>query len=100
MVQSSLWTPDASQLRQWLDDVEFGGGGSQPVALAEALLEAASLFELPSTLQPGGAVQSHCLVCMVSDPSTAPVAWPLPTLSGQVRSWGAGLLRVWRGRSG
>lgn len=101
VVQSSLWTQDASTLRQWLDDVEFCGGGNQPVALAEALLEAAALLELPTALEPpaqgpGAGVpaqqqlKSRCLVCMVSEPSTNAVAWPYPSAYGQVRA-GRGL---------
>lgn len=86
VVQSSLWAQEASQLRQWLDDVPFTGGGQQPVALAEALLEAACLFELPCGLQaPGGAaVQRHCLVCMVSDPAPGVVSWPFPPPQAKV----------------
>ncbi len=88
VVQASHWTQDVSQLRQWLDDVQFSGGGGQPVTLGEALLEAAALLELPSTLSiaPGApALQAHCLVCMVSDPSAAAVPWPYPSVYGKVR---------------
>ncbi|GAB4820614.1 hypothetical protein N2152v2_007660 [Parachlorella kessleri] len=77
---------DVSQLRQWLDDVDFCGGGGQPVALGEALLELAAMLELPTSLglAPGSPpVQAHCLVCMVSDPAALAVPWPYPSAYGQ-----------------
>lgn len=75
-VESSFgWLSSVDQFRCLLEDVEFVGGGGQPVALAEALLEAASLFALPA---PGAAPppQQHCLVCLASDPAVRPVPWP------------------------
>ena len=61
--------------RQLLDggSLECAGGGGQPVALAEALLEAAALFTLPGG---GSTCQQHCLVCLASEPAVQPVAWP------------------------
>ncbi|KAL4457855.1 hypothetical protein ABPG75_012720 [Micractinium tetrahymenae] len=81
-----------------LDSLSFAGGGGQPVALAEALLEAASLFACAA---PGGGAasagaaptcQQHCLVFLASEPAPQPVPWPfaedscLASLSGLVTS--------------
>lgn len=80
-VESSGWVADVQAFRQLLEGVQLSGGGRQPVALAEALAEAAALF----ALQQGGAAgggeappQQHCLVCIASDPAPHPVAWPYP----------------------
>lgn len=76
-----------------LDSLRFTGGGGQPVALAEALLEAASLF----ACAPGGsgagaggaapACQQHCLVFLASEPAPQPVPWPFAGDCCMVSQW-------------
>lgn len=82
-VESCLgWWSGASTAHfraQLLDSLSFSGGGGQPVALAEALLEAASLFaSAPAGIgaAAGSACQQHCLVFLASDPAPQPVPWP------------------------
>lgn len=79
-VESSLgWVASVPQFRALLGGLQFSGGGGQPVALAEALAEAAALFALQrpaAAAAPGAACQQHCLVCLTSDPAPHPVLWP------------------------
>lgn len=76
-VQSTLgWCSGTAQLRQLVECLEFVGGGGQPVALAEALLEAAGLFCLPSSSISASGCQQHCLVCLATEPASCPVPWP------------------------
>lgn len=82
-MESSLWTEDVQVLRQWLDLIDFAGGGSQTVSLAPALLDAASLFALPTCLSRAGA-QCHCIVSCVSEPSKTLVPWPVASDCMQV----------------
>lgn len=79
-VESSAWVADVPTFRRLLEGLRFVGGGRQPVALAEALAEAAALFSLPPSWSGGGtaAWQQHCLVCFASEPSMHPVPWPYP----------------------
>jgi len=91
VVESSLaWCSSVAQFRRQLENLGFAGGGNQPVGLAEALLEAASLFACGSSSAGGGgsgssaAVQQHCLVCLASDPGTQPVPWPFAEDCGVV----------------
>lgn len=74
-VESGLRWFSVDRFRSLLSDLEFVGGGHQPVALAEALLEAASLFALPP-ISP--APQQHLIVCIASEPATLPVPWSHP----------------------
>ncbi|KAI3436786.1 hypothetical protein D9Q98_006197 [Chlorella vulgaris] len=77
-VESSIgWTSDADEQQRLLGDAQFiGGGGSSPVALAEALLEVAALFAIADASPDAAAPQQHCLVCITSDPAVHPVPWP------------------------
>lgn len=87
-VESSGWVADIPAFRQLLDGAQRSGGGRQPVALAEALAEAAALFALKQGGAAGGgdaAPLQHCLVCIASDPATHPVAWPYPEDSCQAK---------------
>ncbi|KAL4424960.1 hypothetical protein ABPG77_002845 [Micractinium sp. CCAP 211/92] len=87
-VESSLGWWSGGSVAQFrthlLDSLTFSGGGGQAVALAEALLEAASLFACPPAVSGGGAAgaapacQQHCLVFLASDPAPQPVTWPFP----------------------
>lgn len=48
-------------------------------SVAEALVEAAYLYQCPSALVPDGRSAScHCLALVASEPSKIPVPWPIP----------------------
>lgn len=89
-VESSIgWTSDADEQQRLLGDAQFiGGGGSSPVALAEALLEVAALFAIADASPDAAAPQQHCLVCMTSDPAVHPVPWPCAEDCDMVRARG------------
>ena len=95
-VESPLgWCRGVGHFRRQLLDggsLECAGGGGQPVALAEALLEAAALFTLPGG---GSTCQQHCLVCLASEPAVQPVAWPFFQDCTMVSSTGTGI--AWDG---
>lgn len=88
-VESVLgWCASVQQFRRLLDSLEFvGGGGRQPVALAEALAETAALFAAADAGGGGGQWQQHCLVCLASEPAVQPVRWPFPEDCCMVRAW-------------
>ena len=74
-VESSLtWCAGVLPFRALLAGLRFEGGGGQPVALADALLEAAALFACAGSGAPPP--PQHCLVWLASDPATRPVPWP------------------------
>ena len=79
-VESVLGWVSVQRFRHLLDSLEFaGGGGRQPVALAEALAEAAALFAVAGAAGGGGGPwQQHCLICLASEPAVHAVAWPFP----------------------
>jgi hypothetical protein len=86
-VESGLGWFSVERFRRLLSDLEFVGGGHQPVALAEALLEAASLFAIPLANPGLPAPQQHLIVCIASEPAVLPVPWPYPDDCSMVRWW-------------
>lgn len=92
-VESTPWTAGVPPFRRVLEGLAqtaLVGGAGQPVALAEALAEAAALFALP--LRGGGAFSGaqHLLVCIASDPACHPVPWPYAEDCCLVRGGGGG----------